>query len=316
MPLTAPRASASFGMQGAIINFYPHHIGDYLTATAHLSWVEDCAYRRLLDVYYSREKAIPADIAQAARLIRASSKDERKAVETVLNEFFALGPDGWTHTRCEEEISKARQAAERARNNGKRGGRPPIQKPTDNPPITQPVPVANPEESKSKAPITNPITNTNKPPKPPRGEREGFAEFYAAYPRKEGRADAVKAFAKVTAPLTDLLAALEWQCKSHKWLKEGGQFIPLPASWLNGERWKDEKPVMPQPGDAPAWFESRQGVEKKADALGIAPWVEAEEQFPAYRARVMKAAREKSPAFPLNLDQLAAMAAQRSGVAA
>lgn len=157
------------------MNFYPHHIGDYLTATAHLTWLEDCAYRRLLDVYYSREQAIPADVAQACRLVRATTKDERKAVETVLREFFTLA-DGWTHGRCDEEIVKAQEAAERARVNGKKGGRPPKAKPTTNPEITQPVPVANPEKSKSQAPITNPITNTSyseakasggKPPMPP-----------------------------------------------------------------------------------------------------------------------------------------------------
>jgi hypothetical protein len=126
----------------------------------------------------------------------------------------------------------------------------------------------------------------------------------------------VKAFAKVTAPLAELLAALEWQCKSSNWRKDGGQFIPLPASWLNGERWKDEKPTMPQPGDAPAWFETRQGVERKACALGIGAWVELEEQYPTYRARVMTAAKEQAKSIGFNLDQLAAMAAQRSGVAA
>ena len=144
------------------MNFYPHHIGDYLTATAHLTWLEDCAYRRLLDVYYSREQAIPADTAQACRLVRAVSKDERKAVETVLREFFMLS-DGWTHGRCDEEIIKAREAAERARTNGKKGGRPAKEKPTSNPEITQPVAVANPEKSNSQAPNPNPITNSSEP---------------------------------------------------------------------------------------------------------------------------------------------------------
>jgi uncharacterized protein YdaU (DUF1376 family) len=140
------------------VNFYPHHIGDYMTATVHLSWLEDCAYRRLLDVYYSREESLP-DVAQACRLVRATSKDERKAVETVLNEFFTLTDGHWAHPRCDAEIVKAQQAAERARLNGGRGGRPPKDKPKDNPEKTQPVSGDNPEESKSKAP--NPITNTN-----------------------------------------------------------------------------------------------------------------------------------------------------------
>lgn len=145
------------------MNFYPHHIGDYLTATAHLTWQEDCAYRRLLDVYYSREQALPTEIAQACRLVRAASKDERKAVETVLTEFFTLTNEGWSHARCEAEIVKARDAAERARANGKKGGRPPKQKPAGNPDETQPVISGNPEKSDSQAPITNPNTNTSVP---------------------------------------------------------------------------------------------------------------------------------------------------------
>jgi uncharacterized protein YdaU (DUF1376 family) len=140
------------------VNFYPHHIGDYMTATVHLSWLEDCAYRRLLDVYYSREESLP-DVVQACRLVRAASKDERKAVETVLNEFFTLTDGHWAHPRCDAEIVKAQQAAERAKQNGSRGGRPPKQQPIGNPEITQQVSAGNPEISNSQAPITNPITN-------------------------------------------------------------------------------------------------------------------------------------------------------------
>lgn len=147
------------------MNFYPHHIGDYMTATAHLTWAEDCAYRRLLDVYYSREQAIPADMGRACRLVRATSKDEIRAVETVLNEFFALTEQGWTHKRCDQEILKAQQAAERARTNGKKGGRPAKQEPTENPAgnpqETQPVISGNPEKSYSQAPNPNPITNSS-----------------------------------------------------------------------------------------------------------------------------------------------------------
>lgn len=141
------------------MNFYPHHIGDYLTATAHLTWLEDCAYRRLLDVYYSREQQIPADVGQACRLVRATSKDEKRAVQTVLAEFFTLEQSGWSHGRCDEEIEKAQEAAARARVNGQKGGRPAKAKPSANPEETHPVISGNPQESNSKAPNPNPITN-------------------------------------------------------------------------------------------------------------------------------------------------------------
>ena len=68
----------------------------------------------------------------------------------------------------------------------------------------------------------------------------GFEEFWKAYPKKKAKHDAMKAFEKVTVPLETLLQALEQQKKSTDWQKENGQFIPHPATWLNGKRWEDQ----------------------------------------------------------------------------
>lgn len=96
------------------MNFYAFHIGDYASATAHLSIVEDGVYRRLLDVYYTRETPIPADLRQACRLVRAQLDSEREAVEIILNEFFVLTPEGWRHARCDEEIERANEKKAKA----------------------------------------------------------------------------------------------------------------------------------------------------------------------------------------------------------
>jgi len=95
------------------MNYYPHHIGDYMRDTAHLTMLEDCAYRRLMDVYYAREKPLPADEKAVWRLVRAHSKKERQAVSTVLREFFELCEDDcWHQSRCDAVLSKAREEAE------------------------------------------------------------------------------------------------------------------------------------------------------------------------------------------------------------
>lgn len=94
------------------MNYYKHHLGDYAAATAHLTWDEDMAYTRLLRVYYQHERAIPADLKQACRLVRATRPVERVAVETVLREFFTLEPDGWHQKRADQEISAANESAE------------------------------------------------------------------------------------------------------------------------------------------------------------------------------------------------------------
>lgn len=106
------------------MNFYKHHIGDYDANTSHLTWLEDMAYTRLMRLYYRREIPIPTDVAQACRLVRASSKQEREAVESVLNEFFVLSEDGWHNKRCDEEIGSANVKADKNREVGKLGGRP------------------------------------------------------------------------------------------------------------------------------------------------------------------------------------------------
>ena len=86
------------------MNYYPFHIGDYASATRHLSWVEDAAYRRLLDVYYVREEPLPVDVRQVYRLVVASTDEQREAVDVVLGEFFKLTEDGYRHSRCDAEI--------------------------------------------------------------------------------------------------------------------------------------------------------------------------------------------------------------------
>ncbi|WP_353233351.1 DUF1376 domain-containing protein [Diaphorobacter ruginosibacter] len=86
------------------MNYYERHIGDYLKDTAHLSLLEHGVYTRLMDVYYTREAAIPDD--QAARLVGARSIEEREALQVVLEEFFTRSEQGWVQQRCEREIER------------------------------------------------------------------------------------------------------------------------------------------------------------------------------------------------------------------
>jgi uncharacterized protein YdaU (DUF1376 family) len=99
------------------LHYFQFNIGDYASHTRHLSRDEDLAYRRLLDLYYLREKPLPKDPATCARLILMS--DCSSDVERVLNEFFTLVEDGWSNKRADEEISKFHGKSEKAREAGK-----------------------------------------------------------------------------------------------------------------------------------------------------------------------------------------------------
>lgn len=87
--------------------------------------------------------------------------------------------------------------------------------------------------------------NNNKREKEKGKERlqTGFDMFWAAYPKKKAKQDALKAFVKLAPDeglLDQMMTALGRQKQSNDWMREGGQFIPYPATWLNGRRWEDE----------------------------------------------------------------------------
>ncbi len=96
------------------MNWYPHHLGDFAQATAHLSMLEDAAYSRLLRWYYAEEQPIPADLRAACRIARATSNDEREAVRVVLEEFFELTADGYRQARADREIEAYRDKSAKA----------------------------------------------------------------------------------------------------------------------------------------------------------------------------------------------------------
>lgn len=97
------------------MNYYEHHIGDYEKATAHLTACEDGIYGRLMRRYYDIEAPLPDDVKALQRFVRARTREERDAVQTILGEFFNLQADGWHHKRCDEEIARFVEKREKAK---------------------------------------------------------------------------------------------------------------------------------------------------------------------------------------------------------
>lgn len=73
-------------------------------------------------------------------------------------------------------------------------------------------------------------------------EDAAFGRFWSAYPRKVSKADARKAFTRAwrKLPPFDEEAILIGSLERAKASWTEAQFIPHPATWLNGERWQDE----------------------------------------------------------------------------
>lgn len=117
-----------------------------------------------------------------------------------------------------------------------------------NPPLTPPF------QADGQRAGVSPPSSTSLPGKPERKAQTRpkenaqalFETFWQAYPRKVGKKAAQRAFEKIKdkrAVLDQILKALAWQTRESQWLREGGRFIPHPATYLNQGRWEDEPPA-------------------------------------------------------------------------
>jgi len=70
-----------------------------------------------------------------------------------------------------------------------------------------------------------------------------FENFWSIYPRKVSKKKALQAWKKLK-PDSELVGKILLAVKkakiSKEWTKDGGQFIPHPATYLNQERWEDK----------------------------------------------------------------------------
>lgn len=77
----------------------------------------------------------------------------------------------------------------------------------------------------------------------------GFDTFWEHYPKRSGKKDAQRLWAKIDPSpelLQTMLQALAWQRHQPQWIKDGGQYVPMAETWLRGERWTDEPFDAPQ----------------------------------------------------------------------
>ena len=199
--------------------WYKFHIGDYLTHTVHLSDAEDLAYRRLLDLYYMSEKAIPLETESVARKIRL----DLDITESVLDEFFERTETGYFNNRCHAEVIKYQHQVENNRQLGKRGGRP---KKTESETESK----ANHNPKKIQIQKKN-INTTSK-----------FDEFWNAWTtskRKVAKSECQKKWAKAgcDAVAETIIAQVNALKVTEQWTTG---FEPAPLTYINQRRWEDD----------------------------------------------------------------------------
>jgi hypothetical protein len=177
------------------------------------------------------------------------------------------GNERFTWPIAKQAIDRARAESEKQTANGSKGGRPKKnpEKPTETQQNPEKTTETLKEKDKEKEKINNKVSKET--------YMREFDVFWAAYPRHTGKQDAYKAFVKLKpdeALMAAILSGIERQKQSAQWTKDGGQFIPHPATWLNGCRWEDELPKnTPRwANDASHGYTQREYQPGELDAIG------------------------------------------------
>lgn len=227
----------------AALPYMQFYVADYLADTTHLTAEEHGAYMLLLFSYWQTGKPLRIDrLATVARI----PNDRWPSVAETLSEFFHVTETHWVQFRVEADLEAVNSKVVTASNAGKASARAKALKKQQelNDRSTD---VADPLQRKPNHTDTDTDTDKNTKSSSPAAD-DLFPKFWTLYPNKKGKAAAEKAWKKlkVTDDLFTLIAqGLAKQCASQAWLKDSGQFIPHPATWLNGKRWEDEIPSAP-----------------------------------------------------------------------
>jgi uncharacterized protein YdaU (DUF1376 family) len=230
------------------MNFYPFHIGDYISHTSHLSNEEDLAYRRLIDLYYQTEQPFTKNLGFLARRIKSTEE----VVATVLVEFFEECDDGWRNKRADEEISKYHAMQE----GGRKGAALRWGKGSDSPPKHPPMQTMN-HEPLTKNHSIEPVAKATK------GSR---------FAKKDQIPPSWESYCKEKRP--DLKPADVYESFADYWISvPGAKGVKLDwdATWRTWVRNQRQNFQGTQDKPTVAWHQTLGGVMAKGKELGIEP---------------------------------------------
>jgi len=103
--------------------------------------------------------------------------------------------------------------------------------------------------------------------KPPDVVLDRFEQFWIGYPKRMGRDEALHAWRRIDwqkVTFEQIVEALGQHCRSLQWQKDGGQYIPRAAKWINERRWNE---VLPEHAALPKSPPNIAGIDHSATTI-------------------------------------------------
>jgi len=216
-------------------------MADFFMDTVEWSVDEVGIYWRLLQAQWVNE-SLPNDIERLARIAGCGPKKFSSGWKKVKSKFQLNGDGRFQNERLEETRENQRKYRELLSEAGKRGVE--KKRKLQSHPFSQAssLPLNHPPSQKQALQSSSSI----KDKKRKNIKKESLAlfnQFWKAYPVKKSKGQAEKAWKKINPDqelLNKILKRIEKAKKSEKWIKDKGEYIPYPATWLNAKGWEDE----------------------------------------------------------------------------
>lgn len=175
-------------------------------------------------------------------------------------EGSALMAFSFIRAQMDRDAAKYAETVRKRREAGRQGGRPPKTSESNEKQDEAKKAIGFQEkQDEAKKPdndnVTDNVTDNvngtdiNNPPisptggTPPDAQERRFAEFWSAYPKKVGKKAALTSWRRLkpdAALFERIMHAVINAKRSEQWIREGGRYIPNPATWINQGRWDDE----------------------------------------------------------------------------
>lgn len=229
--------------------------------------------------YCWREGSIPSDINKIGRLCNEDSS-AMADLWLAIGSCFELAINDSTrlvHPRLERERLKQAEFKSERSSSGKKGAEARWGKGSSGNGSANGSAIKEPMAKDGFSSSSSSSSSSSKlPPKPPKQDRNRrgmdaglsdalFQNFWAEYPRKVAKPEAHRAFGKLNVDdelLQHILDGLKRAKESRDWVKDDGQYIPHPSTWLNRKGWEDE--YIPYAGSALAAKKNPEPVRRQA----------------------------------------------------
>lgn len=206
------------------MQFYVHHIGDFMKSTHFLTHEDRSVYLGMLWYYYDTEKPLTKSISELAMRMKATEDQIIRLLDT----FFVETDIGYINPRAQQEMEKVYKKSQQARDNiNKRWNK----KYDGNTKVILPKdPKTQEPKDPSKIDSSSEMNEIE----------QSFDEFWEAWPSSKRKVDRRKCYSrwksqklhKIARMIIDHVEAMK---SDEDWI-DG--FVPLPYTYLNQRRWE------------------------------------------------------------------------------